>query len=47
MNPLLWAVFVVSRMRVVDECGKRAHLKLDNLCMEDVYEALVRLACMK
>ena len=41
-------VFVLSRMRVVDEMGgKRAELKLENLSLEDCYEAIVRFACIK
>ena len=39
--------FVLSRHHVVDENGKDAHLKLENLSLEDFYEALCRIACMK
>ena len=40
-------VFVLSRMRVIDEKGKDAELKLQNLCIDDFYEALLRVACLK
>lgn len=41
-------IFVLSRMRVVDEMGgKKAQLKLENLSIEDCFEALVRFACIK
>ena len=41
-------IFVLSRMRVVDEMGgKKAQLKLENLSLEDCFEALVRFACTK
>lgn len=41
-------IFVVSRMRVVDElAGAKSRLKRENLSIEDCYEAVIRLACMK
>ena len=40
-------VFVLSRMRVIDEKGKDAELKLQNLGVHDFYEAILRVACLK
>ena len=40
-------VFVLSRMRVVDEEAKGAAAKLESLSLEDFYEALCRVALLK
>ena len=40
-------VFVLSRMRVIDEQGSDAESKMENLSIEDWYEALCRVAVMK
>ena len=40
-------IFVLSRMRVIDEKGKDADLKLLNLTTDDFYEALLRVSCLK
>jgi hypothetical protein len=40
-------IFMLSRMRVVNEQGKKSSVKLENLSYEDFFEALVRTALMK
>ena len=40
-------VFVLSRMRTIDEQGEGVALKLENLSLEDYYEALTRISVMK
>ena len=40
-------IFVLSRMRVINEQGKNAVLKIENLSLEDFYEALIRIAMIK
>lgn len=40
-------VFVTSRLRVIDENKKASRLKLENLSVEDVFEALIKVSAMK
>ena len=39
--------FLWSRMRVVDDTSKHSKLRLENLSLEDFYEALIHVALMK
>ena len=39
--------FVWSRMRVIDDTAKRSRAKLENLSVEDFYEALIHVSMMK